>query len=410
MKVIFFSYAYPPLKYPRSSQIARLVKHSRHTVHVVCCEDDSPKDETLHAAAGPAPREVTRLPLAPRRRLDPRRAMDLVVQPDSLRRWALGAGERVLSELCAEPGTILVTFGQPMSDHLAGLRAKRKTDVRWLAHFSDPWADSPYRRKRFYPAWHNRRMERNVVSRADRVVFTSEATRGLVMSKYPPQWRDRTCALPHAFDASLYDGAGAGQTRDGNTLVLRYIGNFYNRRWPTALMDGLAILCGKTPDLAAKLRIELIGPEAVRAETGRSRLPTDLVALLPPVSYLESLRLMREADLLLVLDAPFSRSVFLPSKLVDYMGAGKPIFAISPPGPSADLVTRLGGVVANVNDPHEIAERLAQSIERLRPGDRAGAAPWGDQEVRAEYAAPAVTARFDALIDEVAGLERVSAT
>lgn len=409
MKVIFFTYAYPPLKYPRSSQIARLVKHSRHAVHVVCCEDDSPKDETLQAAAGPAPGDVTRLALAPRRRLDPRRAMDLVIQPDSLRRWALGAGERALSELCAEPETVLVTFGQPMSDHLAGLRAKRKTGVRWLAHFSDPWADSPYRRKRFYPGWHNRRMEREVVERADRVVFTSEATRDLVMGKYPPEWRDRTCALPHAFDASLYDGDGAGQTRDGNILVLRYIGNFYNRRWPTALMDGLAILCGNNPDLAAKFRIELIGPEAMRTETGGSKLPTGLVALLPPVSYLESLRLMREADLLLVLDAPFSRSVFLPSKLVDYMGAGKPIFAISPPGPSADLVTRLGGVVANVNDPHEIAERLGETIERLSPGDRGGEATWGDQAVRAEFAAPAVTARFDALIDEVAGLERVQA-
>ncbi len=407
MKVIFFTYAYPPLKYPRSSQIARLVKHSRHEIHVVCCEDDSPKDETLHAAAGPAQRGVTRLPLAPRRRLDPRRAMDLAVQPDALRRWALGAGARVLSDLCAEPETVLVTFGQPMSDHLAGLHAKRKTHVRWLAHFSDPWADSPYRRQRFYPGWHNRRMERNVVSRADRIVFTSEATRDLVMSKYPPEWRDRTHALPHAFDAALYSGGGTGQTRDGNTLVLRYIGNFYNRRWPTALVDGLAILCSQSPDVAAKIRFELIGPAAMRAEIGGSQLPTGLVTRLPPVSYLESLRLMREADLLLVLDAPFSRNVFLPSKLVDYMGAGKPIFAISPPGPSADLVARLGGAVANVNDPHEIAERLGETIEKLRTSGRGEGTTWGDQEVRAEFAAPAVTARFDALIDEVAGLERV---
>ncbi len=404
MTVIFFTYAYPPLKYPRASQIARLVKHSRHEIHVVCCDDDSPKDETLLAAAGPAPGEVTRLSLAPRRRLDPRRAMDLAVQPDSLRRWALGAGAQVLCGLCAEPGTILVTFGQPMSDHLAGLRAKRKTGVRWLAHFSDPWADSPYRRQRFYPGWHNRRMEREVAAYADLLVFTSEATRDLVMDKYPPEWRDKSHALPHAFDAALYDDGGGGQTRDGNALMLRYIGNFYNRRWPTALMDGLTILCGKSPDLAAKIRIELIGPEAMRAETGGSQLPTNLVTRLPPVPYLESLRLMRNADLLLVLDAPFSRSVFLPSKLVDYMGAGKPIFAISPPGPSADLVTRLGGVVANVNDPNEIAARLGETIEMLRTRDRSGEATWGDQAVRAEFVAPAVAARFDALIDEVAGL------
>ena len=248
-------------------------------------------------------------------------------------------------------------------------------------------------------------MEREVAACANRLVFTSEATRDLVMDKYPLEWREKSNALPHAFDATLYEGGGGGgRTRDGNALVLRYIGNFYNRRWPTALMDGLAILCRKSPDLAAKIRIELIGPEAMRAETGGSQLPTGLVRRLPPVPYLESLRLMRDADLLLVIDAPFSRSVFLPSKLVDYMGAGKPIFAISPPGPSADLVTRLGGVVANVNDPDEIAARLGDTIEGLRPAAHGGAETWGDQEVRAEFAAPAVAARFDALIDEVAGL------
>lgn len=403
MKAVFFTYAYPPLKYPRSSQVARLVKHSRHAVHVVCCDDDSPKDETLLSAAGTEPGGVTRLPLAPRKRLDPRRATDHVIQPDSLRRWALGPGESVLGGLCAKPETILVTFGQPMSDHLAGLRIKRKTGVPWLAHFSDPWADSPYRRQRLYPAWHNRRMERQVVEHADRVVFTSDATRDLVMSKYPAELRDKTCALPHAFDASLYDGGDASQARDHGPLVLRYVGNFYNRRWPTALMGALAILCDKRPDLAARLRIEIIGPEALRAEIGR--LPKTLVQLFPPVPYLESLRLMRDADLLLVLDAPFSRSVFLPSKLVDYIGAGKPIFAISPPGPSADLVTRLGGTVADVNDENEIAERLGQAVEGLPAGDHGGGPPWGDPEVRAEFAATAVAARFDALIDEVAGTE-----
>ncbi len=407
MKVVFFTYAYPPLKYPRSSQIARLVKHSRHKIHVICCDDDSPTDDTLESAAGNGAEQVTRLTLRPRVRLDPRRASDRVIQPDPLRRWALGTGERTLAQICVEPETVLVTFGQPMSDHLAGLRVKRKTKVRWLAHFSDPWADSPYRLRGFYPRWHNRRMERAVLGAVDRAIFVSRATLDLAMAKYPSDWRQRATALPHAFDESLYEGANGA--RDGDQpLIFRYIGNFYNRRWPSAFLEALAVFCRETPELVPGLRIEFIGPEAVRADRGAApKLPEGLVSFHPPVGYLESLELMREADLLLVLDAPHERSVFLPSKLVDYLGSGTPIMAISPPGPAAELVARLGGSVANVNDVDEIARRLAVVVEQLRANGHAANAPWGDQEVRAEYAAPAVTARLDDLIDEVAGLERV---
>jgi hypothetical protein len=65
------------------------------------------------------------------------------------------------------------------------------------------------------------------------------------------------------------------------------------------------------------------------------------------VDYKTSLALMESADLLLVIDAPFDQSVFLPSKLVDYIGAQRPIFAITPPGTSAKLVSDLGGMVAH---------------------------------------------------------------
>ena len=51
-------------------------------------------------------------------------------------------------------------------------------------------------------------------------------------------------------------------------------------------------------------------------------LPPGLVTVRPRVPYDESLRLTRDADALLVVDAPSAEpSVFLPSKLVEYIGA-----------------------------------------------------------------------------------------
>src|SRR5262249_44227269 len=119
----------------------------------------------------------------------------------------------------------------------------------------------------------------------------------------------------------------------------------------------------------------------------------------PPVDYLESLRLMQEADLLLVIDAPSELSVFLPSKLIDYMGAQRPILALSPPGACAELVLNLGGDTARPDDPGEIAGKLAAAIADLRQSPTTA---WGDAEIRARYAAPRVAAEFDAVIDELA--------
>src|SRR5262249_9115313 len=60
---------------------------------------------------------------------------------------------------------------------------------------------------------------------------------------------------------------------------------------------------------------------------------------------------------LLVIDAPADEGLFLPSKLVEYLPAGKPILALTPPnGASADLVRALGyPVVAPDDEPGILA-------------------------------------------------------
>ena len=60
----------------------------------------------------------------------------------------------------------------------------------------------------------------------------------------------------------------------------------------------------------------------------------------------KSLKLMATSDLLLVVDGPDDLSVFLPSKLIDYLGAQVPILGIVPPGAAAKLLARLDAPVS----------------------------------------------------------------
>src|SRR5262249_47074002 len=159
--------------------------------------------------------------LALYRKLGVARFHAALAAPDAQRAWAKAAGAWIAQTGPTRDDT-LVTFGQPMSDHLAGLALKARFGLRWVAHLSDPWADDPFGRAPFF-RWRNRRLERRVFAAADRIVVTSDETRALIMRTYAPAWRDKTGVLPHAFDPALYPR----RTAAAGPLVLRYLGSLY---------------------------------------------------------------------------------------------------------------------------------------------------------------------------------------
>ncbi|MBL8487360.1 MAG: glycosyltransferase [Rhodocyclaceae bacterium] len=389
MTVVFFSYAYPPLKYPRAIQVGRLGKFLSAPPRVLCCDDASAKDASLEAVASP---DADRRVFADRAGKLAWVWRKLTNLPDRQRPWAMRTAREAVATGLVGREDVLVTFGQPMSDHLAGLRIKRATGCPWVAHFSDPWTDNPFHWEVPLQRTLLRRMEASVVQAADRLVFTSEETVELVMAKYPAALRAKASALPHAFDPGLY---GEAEPADGRKVV-RYVGAFYRQRNPLALMEAIRALRARAPRLLEGVRFELVGPWNGNAgwTPQDAGLPADLATTRKPVPYLESLRLMRSADLLLILDAPFEQSVFFPSKLVDYIGAGRPVLAFTPPGTSARVLAEVGGRAYPAGDAEVMARGLAETLEDLAAGRLA--AP--SAEAARGYAGPAVAARFEALL------------
>jgi glycosyltransferase involved in cell wall biosynthesis len=316
--------------------------------------------------------------------------------PDEFRSWIPRAEAAAREQLAKSPQANwqIVSFGEPMSDHLVGLRLKEKTGFPWVAHFSDPWADNPFRKLFFFSNVFNRRMEAAVVSGADKLIFTSGETLSLVMGKYPSGLSKQAHVLPHSYDPSIYPETPSSPRSE---IVVRYLGSFYGNRTPFPLLEALQKLHLTSPELLDDVRFEFIGgiPQRMMRHRSIKMLPSSLIRFLPPVSYKESLRLMKEADLLLVIDAPAALSVFLPSKLVDYLGAGVPILGIVPKGSSASLIQRMGGSVADPGDQRAIAATLAKALELCRSAKKAGdSKPWGQEDVRQEYAVERVEKQF----------------
>jgi len=275
-----------------------------------------------------------------------------------------------------------------------------KLALPWVAHFSDPWSDNPFRRHDLLANFVNRHCERRVIAAADRLIFTSRETVDLVMRKYPHAWRQKCAVVPHSFDPALYPP----RSDSDPCVVVRHLGHFYGHRTPLPLFRALRLILRDQPDALRDVRFDLIGrvPTWVKHHAAFRSLPEKLVRLLPAVSYSESVRLMVNSDLLLVIDGPADLSVFLPSKLIEYIGASVPIYGIVPPGTSANLLLRLGGLTANPRNLEHVAEALLRSLRCARDR-RANVAhpPWGDPEVRAEFVAARVAHDFSAILADV---------
>jgi len=401
MRVLAISFCLPPGSVPQVVQIGRLLANLPAQIGVIGGQADQPgPNEALSAELNQ--RLTFRENIALRPVLSgfiatlARRFVPFWGRiPDECRRWVPLAEHAALTALQTEKfqPDLMVTFGEPMSDHLVGLRLKTRLGVPWIAHFSDPWVDNPFRRYEFLARFVNARLEAQVIEAADRLVFTSEETLDLVMRKYPKAWRTKAGVLPHSFNATLY----SRPTKPSGPLVVRYLGSFYGHRSPVPLLRALKVLLTREPGIFDNVRFELVGslPGRMRMHPSLRSLPADLVRLCDPVSYLESLKLMSASDLLLVIDGPDQLSVFLPSKLIDYLGARVPIFGIVPPGASAKLLTRLGAPIADPVNPEQIATALRHALKIA--ADRRLAAnwqPWGDPEIMREYDIGSVSKAF----------------
>ncbi len=378
--LLAISWDMPPLSGPRAVQVSRTLKHLvplGWESWVVCFGARSRRynqDEDL-AIRLRAARGVTLMHVPSLEEHVFFRALWRVVPPLKLlpdEKWVwIRAAARTARRLAAERRfDALVSFAQPWSDHLVGRLVHRATGLPWIAHFSDPWTDSPYLRG---SAWQHRiwrRMEGDVVREADALVFVTQQTADRVMRKYPDDLRRKVHVVPHGFDPSDERVNGGGGAAGNRPLTLVYTGRFYDGiRTPEALLHALALLAQRRP-LVHDLRVTFVGTALPAHRQLARRLGlVDVVEFTGRLSSAESTRRAAAADVLLLIDAPADDSLFLPSKLVDYLPLRKPILALTPShGAAADLVRGLGYAVVPPDDQPAIALAIESLIVTHQSG------------------------------------------
>jgi hypothetical protein len=315
-------------------------------------------------------RRPVHLPQQPFARKAMERTMGLVADEQYL--WA------ALGKMNAPDCDLIYSRSHPGASHIAAYRVKQKLQKPWVAQFSDPWANNPYHANHtFVRKAVDNHYERLVIQSADMLIFPTEEIAQMYRTAYSSfDVAAKSLVLPHHYTPELYPNPHPNsalpdifdeESTDLSRVSFAYFGDFYGLRSPAPFLEALQRLSQESPDVLERMTVSFYGNIESKfssiVEQSPIRIATDRV------SYLESLKRMSDTDVLLLVDAPSATGTnpFLASKVIDYLGAGRPIIGITDlKGTSPTILRKHGHDVVRPDDIQGIATAIARRIRETR--------------------------------------------
>lgn len=386
--LLFLAYDFPPIASPaaqRARELARrLPAHGWRPLVLTPRNGDSwARDpSTVHGLAGVGihrtgsiePGRVARRAGVPvgttggRRMSVASRLREWLLVPDDHAGWipfAVAAALRHLRGVDA-----ILTTSPPASAHLAGMAAALAARRPWVADFQDPWSLGTFHtwRGRWRP-WVDGRLERAVLRRADHVTAPTDWLAGELALRGAG---DRVAVVPNGYDPDEYPS----EVPSGDVFTVVHAGSFYGPRSPEPLLRAVEGALRSERGMRARLRVRLVGSEddgnAARLDELTRRLGLEgVLERTGQVPRHRALAAMRGADVLaLVTDAGEGGRGLVPLKLYEYLGAGRPVLALAPPGGEAGRLARAAGaVVVDPSDTEGAAAALRRAYRMWILGD-----------------------------------------
>ena len=272
--------------------------------------------------------------------------------------------------------SVMISHSHEMASHLAAIAIKKVSpSLPWVASFGDPIAANPYNESYRFPMLaEDCQSEAEVLQMADRIIVTNPYQQSLVQTSQAELIdTDKFFVLPHCFDERMYPSQSelSYRLKDKDTIFrFAHVGMLYKyKRTSEPFLLGASRLLQKNPELKGRFTLEFYGANDSYIQAADSYGLGDIVNFNGAVSYLDSLSVMADADCLLLRDADFSdqgleHTPFYPGKLADYLGAKKPVLAVTmAKGCVPDMLAKLGGASLTEKDIDGIADAMYDAIQ-----------------------------------------------
>jgi len=293
---------------------------------------------------------------------------------------------------------LVLSSGPPHMVHLLGWYAKQRYRIPWVVDCRDPWVTSsdimPPKglQKRFETFW-----EQRVFARADAILSNAPLARDK-LAEALPQWAAKIHSIPNGYDPELFPPP---VPRSSGPVRILHAGQLYLGRDPRPIFDAVAgIPAGSVPPF----RLEFVGrtdyaPGADLSQEAQVRGLSETVVCHGQLGYRQTLDMMINADVLLLLDTP-QRRIGVPAKLYEYLGAGKPVLATAESEGDLAAILKQSGVPHRIAPPHNPAA-IRQALIELVCGVAGGTLPNVDDALRRQFTREALAGRLAELFQQL---------
>ena len=290
--------------------------------------------------------------------------------PDPRVFWVKPSVKLLLDLLDSNHINTLVTTGPPHSMHLIGLRLKKKkTDLRWIADFRDPWSEwdmldhlqvGHRARKK------HRRLEKKVMQQADKVVTVSQN----LANALSEIGQREVMVINNGFDSTDFPNTAPVIPAK---FEISHFGLLNELRDPATVLNAVKVLVNRDPGFEKDVAVKLVGTinsqliERIKGD----ELLKEVVAVSPPIPHNDVIRAYYQSSVLLVVVDDSQDGYWqLPGKMFEYMGVGRPILALGPKHSDIGLVlrqTKAGKTFENGQE-EEIADYLSELYAKFKTG------------------------------------------
>ncbi|UFJ39154.1 glycosyltransferase family 4 protein [Brevibacillus humidisoli] len=266
---------------------------------------------------------------------------------------------------------VIFSTSGPATDHLVALKLAESFPCKWIVDFRDPWTQNMHRSGILWRERLEERMEARVMERADALTTVTATFAENFRQKYGSLIK-RLELIYNGFDRADFAHLGEVPRTDEKFRAV-YAGIFYQKRNPRLLLEAVKELIDEGRVQRDEILLSFAGVFDYPGYSDNvdcvKRLGlSDVVEVLGNLPHKEALGLMKSADtLLLVSDVSPDAGAYIPGKLYEYMGVGKPILALNMPGEATEIIERFGlGQVADPTDKAAIKQAYLQLYEAWR--------------------------------------------
>ena len=241
--------------------------------------------------------------------------------------WAVAAKKTVDALLKANEYDYILTKSD--ASYLLGFYAKRKYKKEWIATWNDPYPYSkypvPYGKGANAQVSITEKQQISIMRNADRHIFPSDRLRDYMIQYLDI---DKSCCsvIPHVV---VVGDSNVNVPRKNSCLKIIHSGNLSYPRNPILFFEALSMFFRANP--SAQLKVCMLGVLDNSIDVCLENYGLkQVVSVHPPVDYLSSLKMLKDYQVGMIIEAPCHEGIFLPTKVSDFMQAGINIFAISP--------------------------------------------------------------------------------